>query len=129
MNSVLMSFIDINRFIVFAKFKSLLNPNEYKYYVITSMQSGAFNEVGTLLIADNKIATEQGTRYAAEVIQESVNRLISSANDVVIQKYVYDNYYCDDLYTIHGVSFDVPMLISGSLYYPLGNNLYLMIKD
>lgn len=136
-NAVLMSFLNVKRYVIFAKFKSIFNPNEYKYYIFASMQTGAVNENGQLIVLDNTIPVADGaiesttsTRYAAiDVIQNTEYRAINSSEDVIVQKYVYGSWYCDDLYTITGLSFDVPTLISGRQYYPLGNNLYLLVKD
>lgn len=114
-----------HRGVVFAKLKSIDDPSVFKYIVIccTSASMGAnakyYNNY-------THVSILHSSGYAYEYT-ENINNRLALLNKAVIERFVFDGYYSDELFIFDGLCPDGIFTINNNTYINIGFNLYMKI--
>ena len=115
-----------HRGVVFAKLKSIDDPSVFKYIVIccTSTDMGAnakyYNNY-------THVSILHSSGYAYEYT-ENINNRLAILNKAVIERFVFDGYYSDELFIFDGLCPDGIFTINNNTYINIGFNLYMKIN-
>ena len=119
--------------VVFAKMKSIDDPTQYKYIIITvnirpNLSDGAYSDnlyygryYNLKILDSNSVAT---TTYTGPI-----NKYLTDVDKSVIEKFVYNGYYSDELYLFDGLCPDGLFSINGNTYLNIAYNLYMKIVN
>ena len=131
-NTVYFSFINQYRYMVFTKLLPLNPADGVKYLIIASTQTGDINTPNEILFIDDTMYSASNISYKAKYTMQyayNYNLFNLSKDDVTLYNYVYDyKWYSEDIFNIYDVSFDIPTLLNGEWFFPLGGGLYLLVK-
>lgn len=114
-----------HRCVVFAKLKSIDDPSVFKYIVIccTSTELGAnakyYNNY-------THVSILHSSGYAYEYT-DNINNRLALLNKAVIERFVFDGYYSDELFVFDGLCPDGIFTINNNTYINIGFNLYMKI--
>lgn len=115
-----------HRCVVFAKLKSIDDPSVFKYVIIccssTSLTSNS-------LYYNNytHVSIIHSSGYAYEYTSNINNRL-DRLNKAVIEKFVFNGYYSDELFIFDGLCPDGIFTINNNTYLNIGFNLYMKVN-
>lgn len=124
-NLVYISPMSLDNYLIFVRFKSVFDPETYKYVIITRIDNSTNKSI---YFIDNTISPLNVNGNSPSFIIE--NRLTTAnigKTTLYVDKFYYMNeWYHDNIFIIDGVDADQPIVVGGKQYIPLGMGLFLL---
>lgn len=132
-STFMLSFINQYRYLIFTKLLPIDQEDGDKYLIIMSSQTreAAIDTYGDINIIDNTLDSFSNKSVRAiQTLSYAYNYNSGSVpNKINLYNYIYgDRWYSNDIYYIYDYAFDAPTLLNGNRFFPLGNNLYLLLR-
>jgi hypothetical protein len=132
-STFMLSFINQYRYLIFTKLLPIDQEDDDKYLIIMSSQTSnaSIDTYGDINIIDNTLDSfSDRSARAIQTLSYAYNYNSGSIpNKINLYNYIYgDRWYSNDIYYIYDYAFDAPTLLNGNRFFPLGNNLYLLLR-
>ena len=116
-----------SRCCILAKMKSIDDPNVFKYIMMLVGYDGAASAYNYVFGNYKAIYIYNSASITAEKITSRINYTGTDIDNIVVEKFIYNGYYTDDLFLFNENCPSGIFTVDGTTYLNIAYNLYMKI--
>ena len=116
-----------SRCCILAKMKSIDDPTVFKYMIILHGYDGSGSSYNYVFGNYKGIYIYNSESLACEKITSRINYTGVDINNIIVEKFIYDGYYTDDLFLFNENCPSGIFTVDGTTYLNIAYNLYMKI--